>query len=139
MAAIFISYTSADSQEAQWIAHELEDLGHTPHVHEWEIRGGEDIYAWMQARHDSADHVLCVFSDAYMAAPYSTLERNAALWQAANKRPGFVLVVVVKPCRLPTLSDHYKRVELFGLPEEDRKSTRLNSSHHAISRMPSSA
>src|SRR5580700_2439906 len=58
-------------------------------------------------------------SDDYMnpaVAPYSQWEFKAALWQAASKRPGFVLIVVVKPCRLPTLSDHFARCELFGLP-----------------------
>ena len=116
MADIFVSYTSSDRDWAFWIAKELKTLGHTPHIHEWEIKGGDDIYAWMETRHDAADHVLCVVSDEYLKAPYSTLERNAALWQAAAKRPGFVLAV--KPCRLPTLSDHIRRCELFGVPED---------------------
>jgi hypothetical protein len=72
----------------------------------------------MERRHDAADRVLCVLSDDYLKAPYSTLERHAALWQAAKKRPGFVLLVVVKPCSLPTLSDHVRRCELFGLPRD---------------------
>lgn len=118
MADIFVSYTSADRGWAHWIAKELASLGHAPHVHEWEINAGEDIYAWMEAHHDSADHILCVFSDEYLKAPYSTLEKNAAAWQAANKRPRFILPVVVKPCRLPTLSDHLLRCELFDLPED---------------------
>ena len=118
MADIFVSYTSSDRDWAFWIAKELKTLGHTPHIHEWEIKGGDDIYAWMEERHDAADHVLCVVSDEYLKAPYSTLERNAALWQAAAKRPGFVLLVAVKPCRLPTLSDHIRRCELFGVPED---------------------
>jgi hypothetical protein len=29
-----------------------------------------------------------------------------------------VLLVAVKPCRLPTLSDHIRRCELFGVPED---------------------
>ena len=118
MADIFISYTSSDRDWAFWIAKELEALAHTPRVHEWEIKGGDDIYAWMQERHDAANHVLCVVSDDYLTAPYSTLERNAALWQAAKDRPGFVLFVAVKPCKLPTLTDHIRRCELFGMPEE---------------------
>ena len=118
MADIFISYTSSDRDWAFWVAKELQALGHVPHVHEWEIKGGDDIYAWMEQRHDAADHVLCVVSDDYLKAPYSTLERNAALWQAAAKRPGFVLLVAVRPCRLPTLSDHVRRCELFGIPED---------------------
>jgi tetratricopeptide (TPR) repeat protein len=121
VADIFISYTSSDRDWAFWIAKELEALGHTPRVHEWEIKGGDDIYAWMEQRHDAADHVLCVISDAYLKAPYSTLERNAALWQAAAKRPGFVLFVVVKPCHLPTLSDHYRRCQIYGLSDDEAK------------------
>jgi hypothetical protein len=118
MADYFISYTSSDRDWAHWIGKELEALSHTPHIHEWEIKGGDDIYAWMEARHDAADHVLCVVSDEYLKAPYSTLERNAALWQSAKNRTGFVLMVVVKPCRLPTLVDHLRRCELYGASEE---------------------
>ncbi|MGE0503592.1 MAG: tetratricopeptide repeat protein [Rhizobiaceae bacterium] len=121
MADIFVSYTSSDRDWAFWIGRELKALGHVAHIHEWEIAGGENIYAWMEERHDAADHVLCVVSDAYLKAPYSTLERNAALWQAASNRPGFVLFAVVKPCRLPTLSDHLKRCELHGIPEDDAR------------------
>jgi tetratricopeptide (TPR) repeat protein len=117
MADIFISYTASDRDWAFWIAKELEALGQTPHIHEWEIKGGDDIYAWMEERYDAADHVLCVVSDEYLKAPYSTLERNAALWQATSKRPGFVLFVAVKPCRLPTLANHIRRCELYGIPE----------------------
>jgi hypothetical protein len=60
-----------------WIATELKALGHTPHVHEWEISAGDDIYAWMETRHDEADHVLCVVSDEYLKAPYSTGGRQS--------------------------------------------------------------
>ena len=118
MADIFVSYTSSDREWAHWIALELEELGHVAHVHEWEIDGSESIYAWMEKRHDAADRVLCVVSDEYLKAPYSTLERHAALWQAATKRPSFVLLVAVRPCRFPTLSDHLRRCELFGVPED---------------------
>jgi hypothetical protein len=73
VADIFVSYTSSDRDWAFWIAEQLKELGHTPHVHEWEINCGDDIYAWMERRHDAADHVLCVVSDEYLRARYSTL------------------------------------------------------------------
>jgi hypothetical protein len=75
----------------------------------------------MERRHDAADHVLCVVSDEYLddlKAPFSALERRAAQWQAASKRPRFALFAVVKPCKLPTLADHIRRCELFGIPED---------------------
>jgi TIR domain len=121
VADIFISYTSSDRDWAYWIAKELKALGHTPHVHEFEVHAGDDIYRWMEQRHDAADHVLCVVSDEYLKAPYSTLERNAALWQAASKRPGFVILVAVKPCRFPTLTDHLRRCELYGIPDDHKR------------------
>jgi tetratricopeptide (TPR) repeat protein len=118
MADFFISYTSSDRYWAHWIGKELTALGHVAHVHEWEIEGGGDIYGWMEKRLDAADHVLCVISDEYLKAPFSTLERNAALWKAADRRSGFVLFVAVKPARLPVLSDHIRRCELFGVDED---------------------
>jgi tetratricopeptide (TPR) repeat protein len=121
VADIFISYTSSDREWAAWVGHVLEALGHTPHIHEWEIDGGGDIYGWMQQRLETADRVLCVVSDEYLKAPYSTLERNAASWQAAKDRPGFVLLVLVKPCKVPILIAHLKRCDLNGLSEADAR------------------
>jgi tetratricopeptide (TPR) repeat protein len=118
VADIFVSYTSSDGEWAQWIGVELKALGHNPFVHEWEIAYGEDIVAWMEKRLDQADHVLCVVSDEYLRAPFSTMERHAGFWRMAKGKPGFVLLVVVKPCKLPSLADFYRRCELFGLPED---------------------
>jgi tetratricopeptide (TPR) repeat protein len=56
-------------------------------------------------------------SEEYLRAPYSTLERNAASWQAAKDRPGFVLLVLVKPCKVPLLIAHLKRCDLHGISE----------------------
>lgn len=118
MADIFVSYTSSDRDWAYWIGKELQALGHVPHMHEWEISGSGDIYDWMERRLETADHVLCVVSDDYLKAPYSTLERKDALWHAASARPSFVLFIVVKQCKLPTLVDRIRRCELFGLAED---------------------
>ncbi|MFL5283084.1 MAG: toll/interleukin-1 receptor domain-containing protein [Rhodopila sp.] len=84
MSDIFVSYTSSDSQWAEWIATDLRALGHTPHIHQWEIGPGDDILAWMENHHAAADHVLCVVSEAYLKGSYSILERNAAIWPRPN-------------------------------------------------------
>jgi hypothetical protein len=41
-------------------------------LHEWEIAAGGDISQWMEERHDSADHILCVVSEAHLEAPHSS-------------------------------------------------------------------
>ena len=64
-----------------------------------------------------ANHVLCVVSDDYLKAPFSTWERNAALWQAAKRRTR------LRPngssssrsgCRSSSII--MRRCELFGVP-----------------------
>ena len=57
------------------------------------VSGGDDIMAWMEERHQAADHILCVVSAAYLTKPYSSWERRAAQWAAATDRPGFALPV----------------------------------------------
>jgi tetratricopeptide (TPR) repeat protein len=124
MADIFVSYTSSDKQKAFWIGQQLKKLGHTPHLHDWEISAGGDISAWMEERHHQADHILCVISKAYLTAPYSRRERRAAQWAAADERPNFALPVMIEDCELPSMLADLKRCELYGLEEETAR-TRL--------------
>jgi tetratricopeptide (TPR) repeat protein len=120
VAEIFVSYTSSDRDWAHWIATELRALGHVSHVHEWEI-GPEDVpLAWMEERFEAADQILCVVSEEYLKAPYSKLERDAAIWHAA-RQSGAAIFVVVKPCPLPRLYAHLRRCELFNLPEDEAR------------------
>lgn len=118
MADIFISYTSSDRDWAFWVGHELIALGHTPHIHEWEIPGGGDIAAWMEQRHHAADHILCIVSGAYLEKPYSSWERRAAQWAAVTDRRNFALPVFIEPCKPPTLLAHLKRCDLYGVSED---------------------
>jgi hypothetical protein len=119
MAVVFVSYTSSDSKWAFWIGQQLEALGHTPH--DWEISGGGNVMAWMTERTDAADHVLCVVSEKYLKAPYSSLERTAAEWAAAKKRPNFALPVFVEPCEPTVLFAPLKRCDLYGITEEEAR------------------
>ena len=117
----FISYTSKDSEKAQWIGWTLKDLGHEAFVHEWEIGGGQDIAEWMESKLDESDHLIGVFSPDYIDAAYSKSERHAAYWSDPLGRERYFMPVVVRPlpirltpmtatCRVPPLS----RVE-FGI------------------------
>jgi len=120
VADIFVSYTSKDRDWAFWIGQELLNLGHTAHVHDWEIKAGEDIYGWMQQCVEAADHMLCVTSEDYLTAAHSTQERNAALFKS-GKSPGFAMIVVVRPCQIPVLFANLKRCEIHGVDEHQAR------------------
>jgi TIR domain len=126
VADIFVSYTSQDREWANWIGLELEALGHVPHIDNWEVSAGGNIMAWMEKRHDEADHLLCIVSETYLKKPYSSLERQAGQWAAVTARPNFVLPVFIEPCEAPTLLAPFKRCDLHGLEEEDARA-RLKS------------
>ena len=121
MADIFVSYTSSDRDWAFWIGKELETFGHVARVHEWEISAGGNIPAWMEQRHDRADHVLFVVSRNYLTKDYSNWERLAAEWAAVSKRPNFAWPVFIEPCEAPTLLAPFKRCDLYGLSEADAR------------------
>jgi TIR domain len=121
VADIFVSYTSSDRDWAFWIGQQLQNLGHTPHIDEWEISAGGNIAAWMEERHDNADHILCVVSSAYLTKDYSSWERQAAQWAAASDRPNFALPVFIENCKGPTLLRPFKRCDLCGVGEEDAR------------------
>jgi tetratricopeptide (TPR) repeat protein len=123
MADIFVSYTSSDKEWAHWIAQELEALGHTARVHEWEISAGGDIPEWMEESLEEADHCLLVVSKTYLTKPYSSWERRAAQWAAASKRPNFALPVFIEVCDPPLLLAHLKRCALHGLSEEEARAS----------------
>jgi tetratricopeptide (TPR) repeat protein len=120
VADIFVSYTGSDRDWAFWIGHELTALGHTPRIHEWEIGAGGDIMTWMDERLEAADHVLCVVSEKYLEAPYSSWERRSAQWAAVD-RPNLALPVFVEPCKAPPLFATLKRCDLYDLVEEEAR------------------
>lgn len=126
MTDIFISYTCSDRKWAAWIGHELEALGYRPHLHEWELSGGDDIAAWMEKTQSTADHTVLVVSEAYLHAPYSSWERRAAQWAAIMDRPRFALPVFVKACKAPPLLATLQRCDLYDITEEDAR-TRLKA------------
>jgi tetratricopeptide (TPR) repeat protein len=121
VADIFVSYTSSDRDWAFWIGQELLKLGHTPRIHEWEISAGGDISRWMEERHNSADYILCIVSEAYLKAPYSSWERRAAQWASATDRANFAVPVFVEICKTPTLLAPVKRCDLHGLSEDEAR------------------
>jgi hypothetical protein len=121
MTNIFVSYTKSDRDWAFWIAQELLKLGHTPHVHEWEISAGGNIVNWMEKRLEEADCVLCVISEEYLNKSFSSWERRSGEWAAAGGRENFVLPVFVEDCEAPLLLAPLKRCDLFEIDEAEAR------------------
>jgi hypothetical protein len=133
VADILVSYTRSDRDWAFWIGQELEKLGHVPHIHEWEISAGGNIAAWRDERHNNADQVLLVISNAYLTKDYSSWERQAAQWAAASDRPNFALPVFIEACKAPTMLAPFKQCHLYGVGEQEARA-RLSTILRAATR-----
>jgi hypothetical protein len=119
---IFVSYTSKDREWAHWIGWHLQEAGHEPFVHEWEIQAGGNIPQLMEEKLAAADRLLGVFSDDYCSALYSRSERWAAYWHDADGKKGFLVPIEIRQVReWPIFVKPLKRLSLAGLSEEEAK------------------
>jgi TIR domain len=128
VAEIFVSYTSKDRDWAFWIGQQLEGLGYTARLFDWEVSAGGNVVKWMVDRHDAANHVLCVVSPSYLDKTklYSEWERLGAQLAAINGRGNFVLPVLVQTCEVPTLLATAKRCDLYDLGEAEARAELAN-------------
>jgi hypothetical protein len=102
LADIFVSYTSSDKDWAFWIGQELEALGHTPRLHDWEVSAGGNSGIGMDTSHDKADHVLLIITKAYIKSDYSDWQLRREQWDADGKGQNFALLVFVEEVEPPT-------------------------------------
>jgi tetratricopeptide (TPR) repeat protein len=117
---IIVSYTSSDRAWAQWIGWQLQEAGHEPFIHDWEIGAGENIAGWMEQCFKEADRLIGIFSDAYCDAKYSQSERWAAYWKDPRGRTGFLIPIEVRDVsNWPELVSPLKRLSLVGLSESE--------------------
>jgi hypothetical protein len=108
-ADFFVSYTSADTAWAEWVAQTLEDASYQTVVQTWDFRPGDNFIQRMDQALADADRVVAVLSAAYFASEYTWDEWTAALVRARGER-GRLLSVRIEAVELPLL--------LVGLEEQ---------------------
>jgi Mg-chelatase subunit ChlD len=111
----FISYARPDEAWAVWLAWTLKQHW-TVELDVWDWRPGENFLARMDQALQRADHVLAVFSPAYLKGPFAQMEMYSGIFRAAisDRR---LIPVLIENCTLPPLVQVLVRVELIGLDE----------------------
>lgn len=62
MAKFFTSYTGVDEAWAEWIAWQIEDVGHEAVIQAWDSRPGMNFVLWMHQATRETDHTIAVLS-----------------------------------------------------------------------------
>lgn len=117
MTDFFISYTSAQTQWAEWIGYVLEEEGFTVIIQAWDFRPGSNFVLEMQKAASTADRTLLVLSPDYMNSQFAAPEWAAAF---ANDPQGLnqtLVPVVVEDCQPPGLLKSIVHIKLMGMDE----------------------
>jgi TIR domain len=116
-ADFFVSYTSADSAWAEWIAQTLEDAGYQTIVQAWDFRPGQDFLHQMQQATMRADRTIAVLSPAYLGSAFGEAEWRAAFSSDPTGEQGLLLPVRVAEVTPPGLLRSRTYLDLVGLDE----------------------
>jgi tetratricopeptide (TPR) repeat protein len=114
---LFVSYTASDRGWAEWIAWQLEAVGYRVELQAWDFHPGQHFIERMNQA-ASADRVVAVLSDTYLASPYASEEWWAALLRGHGE-PVRLLPVRVAACTLPPLLAGRIYVDLVGVDEAE--------------------
>ena len=96
----FVSHAGRDTAWAEWLAWQLQQAGYTVELDVWDWAPGEDFVARMAAALESADRLLAVCTEAYVASAFGRAELRAAF---AQQSAGQIVPVLIEPVTLPPL------------------------------------
>jgi hypothetical protein len=118
---VFVSYTRVDEAWATWIASVLEIAGLAARVQVWDSPPGRDFVAWMNEQLAGARWTVAVYSKAYFASRWCTVEWTSALARQT------LLPVRIEPVDPPPPLGTITWVDLYDLEEAEAREKLLRA------------
>lgn len=116
----FVSYTEADSEWAEWIAWQLEEIaGYTVVFQKWDFQAGSNFVLEMNKAAASAKKTLLVLSPAFLESGFAAAEWAAGFAKDPQGLNRNVVPVLIKPTHLDGLLSQIVYVKLVGLSREE--------------------
>jgi hypothetical protein len=115
----FISYTSADSRWAEWIAWTLEEAGLTVVLQAWDFKPGSNFVLEMDRAAKEASRTICVLTQSFLDALYTAPEWAARFAQDPRGEKQSLLPVRVGDCEPEGLLKAVIYVDLVGCDEAE--------------------
>ena len=113
----FISYTSADSRWAEWIAWQLEEAGYSVILQAWDFRPGANFISEMERAISNVKRTITVLSPQYLNALYTEPEWAAAFKRDPKGEQGILIPVRIQDCEVSGLLGQIIYVDLVGRDE----------------------
>lgn len=113
----FISYNRADRDWAEWIAWQLEEIGYSIILQDWDFRPGSNFVLDMQNATQETKRTIVVLSPHYLNARFTQAEWAAAFQQDPESEQGVLVPVRVQECKPEGLLGPIVYIDLVGLDE----------------------
>jgi hypothetical protein len=120
----FISYTSADSEWAKWIAWQLIQDGYEVVIQAWDFRPGTNFIEQMNIALAESKMTIGVLSAAYLRSSYGRAEWTAAFLHDYDAQPR-LLFVRIEDVEPPPLLRPWIYIDLVGLDVEEARNALL--------------
>jgi tetratricopeptide (TPR) repeat protein len=124
-ADFFVSYTSADRPWAEWIAWELEHVGHNVIVQAWDFAPGANFVLATHEAARVAKRTIAVLSPAFLESPYAASEWAAAFRDDPSGKDRKLVPVRVRDCDPGGLLGSVAYVDVVGLSEAESRAALL--------------
>lgn len=98
MKDFFISYTSSDKQQAEWVAWHLENNGYSVVIQAWDFKPGNNFILEMQNATITAEKTIAILSKNYLNALYTQPEWAAAFATDPMGKSRNLIPVKVEEC-----------------------------------------
>jgi hypothetical protein len=117
MPDFFISYNQADTNWAEWVAWELEQVGYSAVIQTWDFGPGSNFVLEMQKVVSEATQTIAVISPDYVSAEFTQPEWAAAFAEDPTGKERKLLPVRVRACELHGLLKPIVYIDLVGLEQ----------------------
>lgn len=123
----FISYTSIDTQIAEWIAWTLEKKGYSVVFQKWDFPAGTSIIGNIHHAAIECERTLAVLSPDYFTSRYTTAEWEAAVKKDPDGTLGLLVPVIVRTCKIDGLLGRLAYSSILNLTEKQAKTALLQA------------
>ena len=119
MSQFFISYTNSDQPWAEWIAWQIEAMGHKTIIQAWDFSPGSNFVLKMQEACTSSDATVVVLSKEYLKKGFPASEWAVAFAQDPTGKKRVLIPVRVENVKPNGLLSTIVYIDLFN--EKDEK------------------
>jgi|GEM_PF-1023233 len=117
-ADFFISYTSADTEIAEWIAWQLEEAGYRVIIQKWDFIPGSNFVREMRGALEYAHRMIAVISDAYFKSKFAMSEWDAAFAEDPDGINRTLIPVRVEKFDVSGLAKPRIYIDIVGCDED---------------------